>query len=57
MQGASNVVEALTPADILLYVEAGTASRNKPVRAESSPRFVVRSISPTVVRLAAPAKR
>ena len=54
VQGASNVVEALTPADILLYVEAGTASRDKPVRAESSPRFVVRSISPTAVRLAAP---
>ena len=41
VQGASNVVEALTPADILLYVEAGTASRDKPVRAESSPRYVV----------------
>ena len=40
VQGASSVVEALTPADILLYVEAGTASRNKPVRAESSSRYV-----------------
>jgi YbbR domain-containing protein len=57
VQGASAVVASLTPADILLFVEAGTASRDKAVRAESSAQFVVRSITPTSVRLTAPPKR
>ncbi len=53
VQGASGVVAALTPADILLYVDAldGGGTRDLAVRAESSPRYVVRSIVPSAVRL------
>jgi YbbR domain-containing protein len=56
VQGASGVVRALTPADILLFVDAldGPGARERTVRAESSPRFVVRSITPATVRLSAP---
>ena len=60
VQGASNVVQTLTPADILLFIDAldGPGAREWTVRAESSPRFVVRSITPATVRLSAPpAKR
>jgi YbbR domain-containing protein len=60
VQGASDVVRSLTPADILLFVDAldGPGVRERTVRAESSPRFVVRSITPATVRLnAPPAKR
>jgi YbbR domain-containing protein len=57
VQGASDVVHGLTPADILLYVEGDApGSAEKPVRAESSPRYVVRSIAPAAVTLSA-AKR
>jgi YbbR domain-containing protein len=55
VQGASDVVLALTPADILLYVEGdGPGTRDKAVRAESSPRYVVRSIAPSIVTLSGP---
>ena len=59
VQGASGVVQELTPADILLFVDAldGPGSREKAVRAESSPRFVVRSITPPTVRLSGPPVR
>ena len=60
VQGASDVVRSLTAADILLFVDVldGPAARERTIRAESSPRFVVRSITPATVRLnAAPAKR
>ncbi|MGD9903787.1 MAG: CdaR family protein [Vicinamibacterales bacterium] len=53
VQGASDVVAALTPADILLFVDildAGGAGEVA-VRAESSPRFVVRTIEPAAVRI------
>jgi hypothetical protein len=57
VQGASDVVHGLTPADILLYVEGDApGSAEKPVRAESSPRYVGRSIAPAAVTLSA-AKR
>jgi YbbR domain-containing protein len=58
VQGASDVVAALTPADILLFVDAfdGGAARDVVVRAESSPRYVVRSIAPPAVRLSGRAK-
>jgi hypothetical protein len=49
------VVLALTPADILLYVEGdGPGTRDKAVRAESSPHYVVRSIAPSTVTLSGP---
>jgi hypothetical protein len=55
VQGASDVVLALTPADILLYVEGdGPGTPEKAVRAESSPRYVVRSIAPPTVTLSGP---
>ncbi|MGE0361592.1 MAG: YbbR-like domain-containing protein [Vicinamibacterales bacterium] len=53
VQGASDVVASLTPADILLFVDvldAGVA-RDLTVHAESSPRYVVRAIAPPVVRV------
>jgi hypothetical protein len=55
VQGASDVVLGLTPADILLFVEGDAPGRaQRPVRAESSPRFVVRSIAPSTVVLRGP---
>ncbi len=52
VQGASDVVRGLTPADILLYIEGDTpGNAEKTVRAESSPRYVVRSIAPSAVTL------
>ncbi|MEP7116869.1 MAG: CdaR family protein [Acidobacteriota bacterium] len=59
VQGAGDVVDGLTAADIALFVEVGDArqGRELTVQAESSPRYVVRSIAPPSVRLAAAARR
>lgn len=59
VQGAGDVVGALTPADIGLFVEvpAGNAARELTVQAESSPRYVVRSIVPPAVRVGGPLRR
>lgn len=59
LQGAGDVVAALSPADIGLFVElpAGGGERELTVQAESSPRYVVRSIVPPAVRLTAPPRR
>jgi hypothetical protein len=52
VQGASDVVLGLTPADVLLYVEGDAPGPSpRPVRAEASPRYVVRSIAPSTVML------
>jgi len=54
VQGAADVVTGLTPGDILLFVDALDAvapGREATVHAESSPRFVVRSIAPPSVRI------
>lgn len=52
VQGAGDVVAGLTAADIGLFVEVADAAggRELTVQAESSPRYVVRSIDPPVVR-------
>lgn len=59
VQGAGDVVEALSPADIALFVDvpASGAGRELTVQAESSPRYVVRAIVPSVVRVTAPPRR
>ncbi len=59
VQGAGGVVAALLPADISLFVElpAAGGERELTVQAESSPRYVVRSIVPAAVRLTAPPRR
>ncbi len=59
VQGAGDVVTALSAADVALFVEVGDATpgRDLPVQAESSPRFVVRSIEPPSVRVSVPARR
>ncbi len=59
VQGAGDVVSALLAADVALFVEIGDATpgRDVPVQAESSPRYVVRSIEPASVRVSAPARR
>jgi YbbR domain-containing protein len=54
VQGAPAVVRALTPQDISLFVEVGRGSGELPVRAETSPQVVVRSIDPAQVRVAGP---
>jgi len=53
VQGASDVVAALSPADILLFVDVldAGAARDLTVHAESSPRYVVRAIVPATVRV------
>jgi hypothetical protein len=53
VEGASDVVAALTPADILLFVDVldAGAARELTVHAESSPRYVVRAIVPAAVRV------
>lgn len=55
VQGAGDIVQALTAADIVLYVEAKGASAGQTLRvaAESSPRYVVRAIAPASVVLGA----
>ena len=57
--GAADVVGALSSGDVALFVEAGdvTAGRDAAVQAESSPRYVVRSIDPPSVRLAPSVRR
>ena len=57
--GAAEVVSALTPADITLFVEAAanTRSGDLVVKAESSTRFVVRSIEPASVAYGRPGSR
>lgn len=59
VQGAGDVVASLTAADIGLFVEVAEAAagRELTVQAESSPRYVVRSIDPPVVRVAARPRR
>ncbi|MEZ5418958.1 MAG: CdaR family protein [Vicinamibacterales bacterium] len=51
VQGAAEVVGALEPRDVALFVDAqgGAARRDLVVQAESSPRFVVRAIAPATV--------
>lgn len=59
VQGAGDVVDRLSAADIALFVEVtGTSpAAEMTVQAESSPRYVVRSIMPPSVRVGAPARR
>ena len=59
VQGAGDVVGALSAADVALFVEVGdtSAGREVTVQAESSPRYVVRSIDPPSVRVGAVARR
>lgn len=51
VQGAAEVVRGLAPGDVTLFVDAQGAApgRELVVQAESSPRFVVRSIAPAAV--------
>lgn len=53
VEGASEIVRGLTPADITLFVDAqGVApGAEMVVQSESSPRFVVRAIVPAAVSL------
>ena len=59
VQGAGGVVAALLPADISLFVELPPTGgeRELTVQAESSARYVVRSIVPAAVRLIAASRR
>jgi hypothetical protein len=59
VQGAAEVVRGLGPRDVSLFVDAqGEApGRELVVQAESSPRFVVRSIAPPAVALERPPAR
>ncbi len=59
VQGASDVLSALSASDIALFVEVGQAvpGPDVTVQAESSPRYVVRSIAPSSVRVRAPTSR
>ncbi len=59
VQGAGDVVGALTPADVALFVEvpAAAAGGELTVQAESSPRYVVRAIMPPAVRVTGPLRR
>ena len=59
VQGAGDVVSGLSAADIALFVElSGTnAGGDVTVQAESSPRYVVRSIVPSAVRIAPAGRR
>lgn len=56
VEGASEIVRGLTPADITLFVDAqGVApGAELAVQSESSPRFVVRAIVPAAVSLGRP---
>ena len=51
VQGAAEVVRGLAPGDVTLFVDAQGAApgRELVVQAESSPRFVVRSVAPAAV--------
>lgn len=59
VEGARPVVEGLSAADLALFVDGAGAApgRELVVQAESSPRFVVKSIQPSTVRVAPPASR
>ncbi len=59
VEGASEIVRGLTPADITLFVDAqGVApGAEMVVQSESSPRFVVRAIVPAAVSLGRPGGR
>ncbi len=59
VQGAGDVVNALTAADVALFVDVTEAVNggDLAVKAESSPRFVVRSITPPSVRVTMPPRR
>ena len=59
VRGAGEVVGALSSSDVALFVEVGDASagRDVTVQAESSPKYVVRSIDPPSVRVGAAARR
>lgn len=59
VQGAAEVVRGLTAADITLFVDAAddTPARDLVVQAESSTRFVVRTIRPASVAYARPGPR
>lgn len=59
VRGAREVVEALGPTDIVLFVDAqGDApGRELVVQAEGSPRFVVSAIAPATVAYGAPPRR
>ena len=51
IQGAGEIVRDLTASDITLFVDVagGVANRQLVVQAESSPRYVVRTIAPSTV--------
>jgi len=59
IQGAGEIVRELAAADITLFVDVpgGMPARDLVVQAESSPRYVVRSIVPAVVAYSGPAGR
>lgn len=59
VEGARSVVAGLSPADIALFVDAAgdVPGRDLVVQAESSPRFVVKSIRPATVTFGPPARR
>jgi len=59
IQGAGTVVRDLTASDITLFVDAqrDASGRELVVQAESSPRYVVRSIVPPTVKYGQPAGR
>ena len=59
IQGAGEIVRDLTASDITLFVDVpgGVASRQLVVQAESSPRYVVRSIAPSSVAFSRTAGR
>jgi YbbR domain-containing protein len=59
VRGAREVLEMLTPADVVLFVDAqGDApGRELVVQAEGSPRFVVSAITPATVAYGGPAPR
>ncbi len=59
VQGAGDVVERLSPADVALFVDvpAGGGGGDVAVQAESSPRYVVRSIEPATVRVSSAPRR
>ena len=59
VEGAGDVVSRLSAADVALFVEVTGASpeRELTVQAESSPRYVVRSIMPSSVKAGASGRR
>ena len=57
VQGAGAVIAGLTASDVRIFVQTGSSTasgQSLDVRAESSPRFVVRSIDPSVVTSSGP---